>query len=71
MEFIEDKLECSLGILDTLGSDRRSKKAPCHSSSQLKELVKLSEQLDEADDTEIYEMTGDGQIECTHFESIV
>ena len=57
-------------MLDNMGIER-SKKAPCHSSSRVNELIQLSEQLDEADDTEIYEMTGDGQIECTNFENTI
>ena len=32
--------------------------APCHSSDQLTELATLSNLLDEADDTAIYELTG-------------
>ena len=32
--------------------------APCHSSNQLTELATLSNLLDEADDTAIYELTG-------------
>ena len=63
LEFIEDELKCSLKVLDILGSDRGSDKESCHSSSHLRELAKLSAKLGEADDTEIYDMTGDGQIE--------
>ena len=62
MEFIEDKLGCSPNII---GSNRRSPKAPCHSSDHLTEMAKLSRWLDEADDTAIYEMTGDGYLEST------
>ena len=54
-KFIEDELGCSP---DVLGSNRGSTKAPCHSTSQMTELAKLSKRLDEADDTDIYEMTG-------------
>ena len=63
LEFIEEELKCSLGILDLMGSHRGSDKESCHSSSHLRELAKLSAKLGEADDTEIYDMTGDGQIE--------
>ena len=55
MEFIEGKLGCSPNII---GSNRRSPMAPCHSSNQLTELATLSNLLDEADDTAIYELTG-------------
>ena len=62
MEYIEDKLGCSPNII---GSNTRSPKAPCHSNDQLTEMAKLSRWLDEADDTAIFEMTGDGCLEST------
>ena len=70
LEFIEKELKCSLGILDLIGSDRGSKKESCHSSSHLKELAKLSADLGEMDDTEIYKLTGYGQIKCKNFMNI-
>ena len=62
VNFIEDKLGCSPNII---GSNTRSPKAPCRSSDQLTEMARLSRWLDEADDTAIYEMTGDGYLEST------
>ena len=62
VEFIENKLGCSPNII---GSNRRSPRAPCYSSDHLAELAKLSRWLDEADDTAIYEMTGDGWMQSS------
>ena len=69
LAFMEDKLKCSFSqVLDGYG--RESAWEPCSSSSQLKEITQLSAQLGEADDTEIYELTGDGKIECASYVSI-
>ena len=56
VEFIEDQLGCSPNII---GSNKKSPRLPCETTSQLTEMAKLSRSLDEADDTAIYEMTGD------------
>ena len=52
--YIEDKLGCSPNIL---GSDKRSTRPPCHSTSQIEHLANLSKSFYEADDTEIYDKT--------------
>ena len=56
VEYIEDQLGCSPNII---GSNEKSRKLPCETANQLTEMAKLSRSLDEADDTAIYEMTGD------------
>ena len=60
VDYIEDQLGCSPNIM---GSNRRSRKLPCETTNQLAEMAKLSRSLDEADDTAIYEVTGDGWME--------
>ena len=60
VEFIEDQLGCSPNII---GSNKKSPRLPCETTSQLTEMAKLSRSLDEADDTAIYEMTGDEWME--------
>ena len=60
MDYIEDQLGCSANII---GSDKKSQKLPCETTNQLNEMAKLSRSLDEADDSAIYEITGDGQLE--------
>ena len=63
LAFMEDNLKCSFShVVD--GSGRGSAWKPCSSSKQLKEIAQLSAKLGEADDTEIYELTGDEKIEC-------
>ena len=67
LAFMEDKLKCSISqVLDESG--RESVWEPCSSSNQLTEIAQLSAQLGEADDTEIYELTGDEKIECTSYQ---
>ena len=55
VNYIEEELGCSPNIM---GSDSKSRKLPCETTSQLSEMAKLSRSLDEADDTAIYDMTG-------------
>ena len=66
LAFMEDKMKCSFSqVLD--GSGRESVWEPCTSNSQLQEIAQLSAMLGEADDTEIYELTGDEKIECADY----
>ena len=69
LAFMEDTLKCSFSQ-DLGGSGRISPWEPCSSSSQLKNITQLSAQLGEADDTEIYDLTGDEIIECASYFSI-
>ena len=73
LAFVEDKLKCSLRVLDILGRESSSQYEPCYSSTQpgiLREMAILSAKLGEMDDTEIYKETGDGHLECTNLDEI-
>ena len=63
IKFIEGKLGCSPNIM---GRDRMSAaNVPCYSGHHLTELATLSRLLYEADDTAIYDLTGDGWMSVT------